>query len=147
MLRLTLALALSSVGLPSAAQDPVRPQLREEATGECRARIPLAFEGLVLDRAGAVVSGAVVVSSAGSRTVTDEGGFYRLLTNVPAEAEAIQVMAVGGEDGSARSGTLRGRFLHDRRRHECESDRALGWHGLVGTRYWYRRFRQRLGRP
>ena len=54
------------------------------------------FEGFVAASDGSPVEGALVVSSAGGKAVTDVRGWYRLETPVPAEAESVQITAVGG---------------------------------------------------
>jgi len=58
-----------------------------------------AFEGFVLDPDGLPVEGAVVVTSAGGRAVTDAAGSYRLEVVVPDEATSAELTAVGGTGG------------------------------------------------
>src|SRR5262245_47584000 len=59
-----------------------------------RAR-PVTLEGFVLGPDGSPAEGAVVVSSAGGRAVTDVAGSYRLEVELPPEATSVQVTAVG----------------------------------------------------
>ncbi len=53
------------------------------------------FEGIVLEPDGAPAEGAVVVSSAGGKAVTDRSGSFQLAVGVPPDAESIRVTAVG----------------------------------------------------
>jgi hypothetical protein len=62
-------------------------------------RAALVLEGSVLDAQGAPAEGAVVVSSAGGKAVTDVAGRYRLEVEVPLEATSVQVTAIGGASG------------------------------------------------
>ena len=57
--------------------------------------VPRVFEGFVLESEGAPAQGAVVVSSAGGKAVTDVSGSFRLAVSVPLAAESVQVTAVG----------------------------------------------------
>src|SRR5262245_8634825 len=70
-------------------------------------RESIVFEGFVLDPDGAPAEGAVVVTSAGGRAVTDLRGRYRLEVEVSPEAGSVQVMAVGaGEADVAASASV-----------------------------------------
>ena len=51
------------------------------------------LDGFVLDPSGAPAEGAVVVSSAGGRAVTDAAGSYRLELELPLDARTVQVTA------------------------------------------------------
>jgi HYR domain-containing protein len=55
----------------------------------------LVLEGFVLEPDGDPAPGAVVVSSAGGKAVTDAAGSYRLELAWPGEAASVQVTAVG----------------------------------------------------
>src|SRR5262249_49747304 len=63
------------------------------------------FERIVADGRGRAADGAVVVSSAGGRTVTDAGGSYRLEVQLPTDAESVQITAIGGHGGSLVAST------------------------------------------
>ncbi len=56
----------------------------------------LTLEGLVLAPDGSPAEGAVVVSSAGGKALTDAGGRYRFEVEVPLEATSVQVTASSG---------------------------------------------------
>ena len=97
--------------------------------GEPLARVQLA--GIVLAPDGSPADGAVVVSSAGGRAVTDAAGSYRLEVDVPLEATSVEVTAVGGTGGnlvartsvavSATTGRTRVEVLGLARRSPCSS--------------------------
>src|SRR5262245_22086803 len=53
------------------------------------------LEGYVLTSDGSPAEGAVVVSSAGGKAITDAAGRYRLEVDVPLEATSVEVTAVG----------------------------------------------------
>src|SRR5262245_52644964 len=65
----------------------------------------VALEGLVLTPDGSPVEGAVVVSSAGGKAVTDVAGRYRLDVEVPPDATSVQVTALGKAGGSLVAST------------------------------------------
>jgi len=98
---LALPLLLSSLG---SAQEPrvevldpgvlSREPGARVAEGEERL-VPTVFEGFVLEPDGAPAEGAVVVSSAGGKAVTDQAGNFRLEVGVPLDAESVQLTAVG----------------------------------------------------
>ncbi|NOT29319.1 MAG: hypothetical protein HOP15_02590, partial [Planctomycetes bacterium] len=69
---------------------------------------PTVFEGFVLEPDGDPAAGAVVVSSAGGKAVTDWSGNFRFEVCVPVEAESIQITAVaaGGTSLTASSSVL-----------------------------------------
>jgi trimeric autotransporter adhesin len=80
------------------------PALASQDTGGQRTTARLV--GRILDADGAPAAGAVVVSSAGGKAVTDEDGGFSLQVELPVEAESVQVTAVrssvtGSEIGSA----------------------------------------------
>ena len=85
-----LALSFTAAG---AGAEPVQPA---RALPHDELRVPFVFEGFVAASDGSPVENAVVVSSAGGKAVTDARGWYRLEASVPAEAESVQVTAVGG---------------------------------------------------
>ena len=64
------------------------------------ALLPVVFHGIVLDPDGAPAAGALVMSSAGGKTVADLQGRYRFEADVPPEAERVQVTAILGDAGS-----------------------------------------------
>ena len=63
----------------------------------------MCFEGFVYDTDGAPAEGAVVVTSAGGQAITDWNGAYRLEALVPAEAEIVQITAVGPNGRNLRA--------------------------------------------
>ena len=65
----------------------------------------VAFEGFVLEPGGAPAAGAVVVSSAGGRAVTDGDGRYHLEVGVPIDAWCVQFTAVGAAGTSRFAST------------------------------------------
>src|SRR5262245_12258619 len=85
------SLALS--GAVAAQADPasVTPVRRGDG-GQTRPRTTL--EGFVLAPDGSPAEGAVVVSSAGGKAVTDFAGSYRLEVEVPPDATSVQLTAV-----------------------------------------------------
>jgi HYR domain-containing protein len=89
----------SGVGLAALAlvlAGPASGQALEEPDGVVlEVRESLALEGFVLDPQGNPAEGAVVVSSAGGKAVTDVDGSYRLVLAVPLEATSVQITAVG----------------------------------------------------
>src|SRR5262245_21445207 len=58
-------------------------------------RVQVVLEGLVYEPDGTPAVGAMVVSSAGGKAVTDGDGWDRLALEVPFAAESVQVTAVG----------------------------------------------------
>src|SRR5262245_23892155 len=68
-------------------------------------RESVVFEGFVLDPDGAPAEGAVVVTSAGGRAVTDLRGRYRLEVEVSPEAGSVQVMAVDAGEADLAAST------------------------------------------
>ncbi len=87
---------------PWASAQTSRPDERARVapTGNVDLRRQLELEGVVLGPDGNPVEGAVVVSSAGGKAVTDASGNYRITVEVPSEASSVQVTAVGGTGGS-----------------------------------------------
>jgi hypothetical protein len=85
-----------SLGRSEAEVDP-----RQQAESE----FALVFEGIVVDAQGAPVEGAIVVSGAGGKAVTDRSGSYRLEVRVPGGAERIAITAVGGTGGTLTAST------------------------------------------
>jgi hypothetical protein len=77
-----------------------------DSIGQTLAQRPVAFAGVVFDRHGAPAEGAVVVSSAGGRTVTDPGGRYRLEVRVPSAAQGVWITALGQEQGMVASARI-----------------------------------------
>lgn len=78
-----------------------RPDERDRVAGtDVVVRRPLELEGAVFGPDGNPVEGAVVVSSAGGKAVTDASGSYRITVEVPDEASSVQVTAVSGTGGS-----------------------------------------------
>ncbi len=70
--------------------------LSERAPAREAARLEgFVLDGVVFDRDGNPVEGAVVVSSAGGQAVTDASGSYRLVVELPLDATEVQVTAVG----------------------------------------------------
>jgi hypothetical protein len=69
------------------------------AAEEVEPRVPLILQGIVANPGGSPAAGAVVVTSAGGKTVTDASGSYRFEVQVPADARSIQISAVGGTGG------------------------------------------------
>src|SRR5262245_60159481 len=65
----------------------------------------IVFDGFVLDPDGAPAEGAVVVTSAGGRAVTDVRGHYRLDVEVPRGAESVEVSAVGAGEADLAAST------------------------------------------
>ena len=98
---------LAALGLVVLA--PFAPQGLPPFAGEADSAVqrvaqrPMAFAGIVFDRHGAPVEGAVVVSSAGGRAVSDRSGSYRLEVDVPLDARSVAITAVGAEDGCTAS--------------------------------------------
>ncbi len=66
---------------------------------------PLILQGFVLEPAGPPAVGAVVVSSAGGKAVTDNLGRYRLEARVPRGAESVQLTAVSPDGRNRSAGT------------------------------------------
>src|SRR6185503_14680437 len=90
---LTACVALASSGSVS-AQDEASPALPGRAP---ESRTAVTLEGFVLAPDGSPAEGAVVVTSAGGRTVTDFAGSYRLEIELPLTATNVHVTAVGRE--------------------------------------------------
>jgi len=61
--------------------------------------VSVVFEGIVFDSDGAPAEGALVVTSAGGRALTDGTGTYRLDVEVSVEASNAEITAFGGENG------------------------------------------------
>jgi hypothetical protein len=82
---------------PASAQDllPFEPEAGPARIGDLESTVAVAFEGVVRDPTGAPAEGAVVVSSAGGKAVTDWHGAYRLDVQVPVDAESVEITAVG----------------------------------------------------
>jgi len=97
----TLAWALVP-GRSASAQDslPDESDARLVHSEDTEPRVPVAFEGLVLEPNGAPAEGAVVVSSAGGRAVTDWNGHYRLEAQVSPDAESVRITAAGCGNGN-----------------------------------------------
>jgi hypothetical protein len=60
------------------------------------------FEGFLFEPDGAPAQGAVVVTSAGGRSVVERDGRYRLEARVPLAARRVRITA-SGRDEPARS--------------------------------------------
>ena len=78
-------------------------QLARVAVGELEC---IELRGFVHDPAGAPAEGAVVVSSAGGKTLTDGDGAYRLVVRVPLGTHDVQVTAVGAGGLVASTSTV-----------------------------------------
>jgi hypothetical protein len=94
---------------------PARAQRAPELDDSRRSEVPalamsVVLEGSVLEPSGAPAAGAVVVSSAGGKAVTDRTGAFRLEVRVPLEAESVEVTAVGAGGENPKE--------HARRHHE-----------------------------
>src|SRR5262245_61988755 len=89
---------IASAGAPAAQGDPSS-ATPPSADGP-GSLVRLTLEGFVLSPDGSPAEGAVVVSSAGGRAVTNVAGNYRLEVEVPLEATSLQVTAVGGARGT-----------------------------------------------
>ena len=63
--------------------------------------VPIVLTGRVVGPDGAPHEGAVVVSSAGGRAITDARGTWRLEVEVPLDASSVQVTAVAGGAGGS----------------------------------------------
>src|SRR6185503_1142814 len=63
--------------------------------------VSIVLFGCVVDADGTPREGAVVVSSAGGRALTDARGDYRLEVEVPLDATSVQVTAVAGGGGGS----------------------------------------------
>ena len=93
-----LAIAMAALVLGDLARaqgallGPMAAAARHVAARESR---PLTFEGFVLEPDGRPADGAVVVSSAGGKAVTDASGRYVLDVNVPRGAGNLQITAAG----------------------------------------------------
>lgn len=130
---------LGSVVLGEATPGQSRPRIERDARIE-RAPSPatVAFEGFVLGPDGGPAAGAVVVSSAGGKAVTELDGHYRLAAAVPLEAESVQITAAAGGNGSlasAKVDLIAGRRgIHDRGRRRGPANREVERRGLVGSR-------------
>ena len=91
-----LLAAVPVLAAPFAAQDATAGARMETRDSEARAAArPLVLEGFVLEADGAAAQGAVVVSSAGGKAVTDAAGHYVLEVEVPLDATSLQVTAAG----------------------------------------------------
>jgi hypothetical protein len=86
---LALSLLVPSLGL---AQQPLERPCAAVAHGELL--VPTVFEGIVLALDGSPAEGALVVSSAGGKAVTDRAGNFRLEVGVPLDAASLQLTAV-----------------------------------------------------
>ena len=71
------------------------------AAGPADRTRPVVLEGFVLSPEGPPAEGAVVVSSAGGRAVTDRSGRYRLALRIPEDAARIEITATGAAEGSS----------------------------------------------
>src|SRR5262245_7702078 len=71
-----------SLGAQAASPIGFEPTPREDTTGPAS----IALDGTVSEPSGAPAEGAVVVSSAGGRAITDVAGHYRLEVSVPSGA-------------------------------------------------------------
>jgi hypothetical protein len=67
------------------------------ATGQA-----LALEGFLLDPQGNAAPGAVVVSSAGGKAVTEVDGGYRIVVDEWLGAESVQLTAVSSAGANSR---------------------------------------------
>ena len=67
------------------------------ADGQSLANVTV--EGFVLTPGGSPIEGAVVVSSAGGKAVTDAAGKYALQVDVSPDAKSVQVTAMGRTGG------------------------------------------------
>src|SRR6185503_4148795 len=98
MVRSGVLLSIVSAALAHAgvveAQSEITATL-ERLGGERSSTAKVTLEGFVLGPDGSPAEGAVVVSSAGGRAVTDGAGSYRLEVEVPLDAERVQLTAVG----------------------------------------------------
>ena len=92
--------AFARAGMVSAQDARSRAQLALERD-EPEAPSRVVIEGFVLALDGAPAEGAVVVSSAGGRAITDAAGTYRLEVEVPPGATHVQVTAVGSSGAVA----------------------------------------------
>lgn len=97
---LGLCVAALTLGSSALARSPIPPQHDREVE---QLEIPrgsnsvaFTFAGVVRSPNGRPAQGAVVVSSAGGEAITDSDGNFLLETQVPREAESVQVTAVGG---------------------------------------------------
>ena len=96
------SILLSSLASVGVASDPVL-RVAGERRIEAVARQTFWLEGAVSNPDGSPAEGAVVVSSAGGKAVTDSSGWYRLETDVPVDAASVQVTAVGSAHGALAS--------------------------------------------
>ncbi len=76
-------------------QSPDRLEPGRKQAAETGGSLQVVLEGSVVDSDGAPAEGAVVVTSAGGKAVSDRNGSYRLEVRVPIDARSVQVTAVG----------------------------------------------------
>src|SRR5262245_16654892 len=93
-----LLLASFVLGHAAPAQDPPRADRTGQVEGHPTGLLVL--DGIVLAADGSPAEGAVVVSSAGGKAITDGDGSYRLEVDVPREATSVQLTAVGRAGGN-----------------------------------------------
>jgi hypothetical protein len=84
-------------GTPAFALVQLERQVGPERIEDAESSVAVVLEGFVDGPDGAPVEGAVVVSSAGGRAVSDASGHFRLETKVPLGAESVQLTAAGGK--------------------------------------------------
>ena len=101
---MTRELVLCTITLASSFGPVVAEPVQEGGLAfEVEERLTLVFEGFVSEADGSPAEGAVVVSSAGGKAVTDPRGRYRLEVLVPIDAQRVQVTAVGRGSQSSRA--------------------------------------------
>jgi len=96
------ASAAAVLGDAASAQEwrPIEPAERVSLESDSDAGVAFVLAGFVLGPDGNPAEGAVVVSSAGGRAITDAAGAYRLEVEVPSEATSVQVTAVSSAEGT-----------------------------------------------
>src|SRR5262245_39217340 len=90
---LAISAALGQGGAAGQSAEP-EPGWSPALPDEGRTR-SVTLEGFVLTPDGSPAEGALVVSSAGGRAITDAAGNYRLEVELPLEATSVQVTAAG----------------------------------------------------
>ena len=108
MLRVAITLVAGSALVLAQPPSPRQRDPIETIEGVGRPRTEareIVLEGFVLASDGAPAKGAVVVSSAGGRAVTDAAGNYQLRVDVPQEATSVQITVLGCSGGNLSAST------------------------------------------
>ena len=96
--RILATLGLLPFGLVRSAEVPTLERLEEDfaESGAVVPRNSVVFEGIVFEPDGVPARGAVLLTSAGGKAITDRSGKYRIEVGLSAETRSVQLTATGG---------------------------------------------------